>query len=145
MPSVSKDNKKILISFIQDVWNNGDLDKIDSYLAPIYTIHHDPGDPWDKQTLDKEGFRERVRVSRSTAPDQSFEIQSIIAEGNKVSITWLWTGTHLGEIAGFLPTGRTLNMSGATTYFFEDGKLSGHWQISDRLTIYQQLTENSNA
>ena len=140
-----KDNKITLTNFIQDVWNNGELDKISIYLAPRYTIHHDPGDPWNQQVLDVDGFRERVRISRSTAPDQFFDIQTIVSDDNKVAVTWLWTGTHLGAIAEFEPTGKTLNMSGATTYFFEGGKLSGHWQISDRLAIYQQLMENSNS
>ena len=44
-------NQETLMRFIDDVWNNGRLDTIDSYLAPEYTIHHDPGDPWEHQTL----------------------------------------------------------------------------------------------
>ena len=76
------------------------------------------------------------------APDQVFDIQSIVSDTGVVSITWLWSGTHLGKIEDFEPTRKTLTMSGATTYFFEQGKLSGHWQISDRLAIYQQLMEN---
>ena len=132
-------NQETLMRFIDDVWNNGRLDTIASYLAPEYTIHHDPGDPWEHQTLSVEGFRDRVRESRASAPDQTFDVQSIISDDDKVSITWLWTGTHSGEISGFPPTGQTLTMSGATTYFFSDGLLTGHWQIADRLTIYQQL------
>jgi hypothetical protein len=33
------------------VWNAGHVDASEKYLAPKYAIHHDPGDPWDKQEL----------------------------------------------------------------------------------------------
>ena len=31
-------------------------------------------------------------------------------------------------------------MSGLTIYYFDGARLSGHWQIVDRLSVYQQLT-----
>jgi predicted ester cyclase len=56
-------------------------------------------------------------------------------------MTWLWTGTHLGEIAGFPATGKQIKMSGATVYYFEEERISGHWQITDRLGVFQQLRQ----
>ncbi len=76
-------NKTILRRFFQDVWNDGGVDTIDGYLAPQYTVHHDPGDPWDGQTLDIAGFKERVRQSRAPFPDQHFTIHDLIAERDK--------------------------------------------------------------
>ncbi|MFZ1105849.1 MAG: ester cyclase [Hyphomicrobiaceae bacterium] len=36
--------------------------------------------------------------------------------------------------------GKPMTMSGATVYYFDDrGRIIGHWQIVDRLGIYQQL------
>lgn len=140
---MSEDNQKTLESFIKAVWNQGDLDAIDSFVADSYTIHHDPGDPWDHRTLTVEGLKERVRISREPVPDQTFEIQSLLSDENRVFITWLWKGTHLGEVSGFEATGKELLMSGATIYYFEQGKITGHWQIADRLSVYQQLMANS--
>ena len=45
-------NKDLLIRFIEEVWNAGVVDAADKYIAPTYTIHHDPGDPWDGMTAD---------------------------------------------------------------------------------------------
>ena len=86
---MSEKNKEILVSFIESVWNKGGVDTVDAFLADTYTIHHDPGDPWDKQTLSIDGFKERVRISRAPFPDQNFSIQTLVAEGNLVSMTWL--------------------------------------------------------
>ena len=132
-------NTKVLKNFIEQVWNQGNIEAIADFIAPTYNVFHDPGDPWEGQTLDLEGFKNRVAVSRAPVPDQKFQIQEIYEQDNRVCITWLWSGTQQGEVAGFPASGKKLEMSGATVYHFEDGKIKGHWQIADRLGIYQQL------
>lgn len=138
------DLKSRLERFIHEVWDLGDAAAVDRHLAPSYTIHHDPGDPWDGQVLDIEGFKARLLQSRAPFPDQRFDIQRLCEDGDAVAVTWLWRATHVGDIPGFKATGRPMRMSGATTYFFSsDHKLTGHWQISDRLAIWQQLHQNA--
>ena len=141
MPLISRKHR--LAEFIRRVWDDGDLDAVDAYLADTYTIHHDPGDPWDGQTLDRAGFKDRVAKSRAAFPDQRFDTQALIAEDDSVVMTWLWSGTHGGDLPGFPATGRHIRMSGATVYGFDrDLHLTGHWQITDRLGVYQQLQQN---
>jgi steroid delta-isomerase-like uncharacterized protein len=141
----SSDVKARLTQFIDEVWNAGDVDASDKYIAPKYTIHHDPGDPWDKRELDLAGYKERVRISRAPFPDQRFSIQGLVAEGNTAVMTWLWSGTHKGDIPGFPATGNNIKMSGATVYYFDGGRLTGHWQIADRLGVYMQLQQGAAA
>lgn len=135
------DNKELLSRFIEDVWNAGDIDACDKYIAPLYTIHHDPGDPWDQKQLDLAVYKERVRVSRAPFPDQRFSIHEILSEGNRVVIAWHWLATHQGDIPGFPATGKQIRMSGATVYYVEEGRFTGHWQITDRLGVYGQLRQ----
>lgn len=134
--------KELLKNFIQKVWNEGDIRVIPDYIADSYTVMHDPGDPWDGMKLDVAGFQNRVSSSRAPVPDQVFEIQELYENENSVCMTWLWSGTHLGEIAGIPPSGKKLHMSGATVYYFQNDKITGHWQIADRLGIFQQLQRN---
>jgi predicted ester cyclase len=137
------DHRRRLETFIHQVWDEGDIAAAERFVAPLYTLHHDPGDPWEGQVLDLDGFRSRVRRSRAPFPDQKFEIQRLCADGDAVNMTWLWRATHLGDIPGFAATGRVVRASGATTYFFTPGrKLSGHWQITDRLGVWRQLQAN---
>lgn len=132
--------KKRLARFIRDIWDEGRVELAGDYLAPAYTIHHDPGDPWDGQCLDLAGFQDRVRQSRAPFPDQRFDMQAMFADGDGVVMTWLWSATHCGDLPGFPASGRTIRMSGATVYLFDaQDRLTGHWQISDRLGVYQQL------
>jgi steroid delta-isomerase-like uncharacterized protein len=139
--STTERNEGTLRRFIEEVWNQGDCEAADRCLAPRYTIHHDPGDPWDGRELDLAGFKERVRISRAPFPDQRFAIRDLMAEGDRVIITWHWQATHLGEFPGFPPTGQTVRMSGATVYDFDDGRIAGHWQVTDRLGVYLQLQQ----
>ena len=111
-----------------------------------YTIHHDPGDPWEGKTLDLPGFQDRVQQSRAAFPDQQFAVQGLFADGDTVVVTWLWHATHAGDLPGFPASGRTVRMSGATAYMFDNrDRLTGHWQITDRLGVYQQLQRNRSA
>ena len=136
--------KSRLEAFIDEVWNAGDAAAAERYLAPRYTLHHDPGDPWDGQVLDLAAYIDRVQVSRAPFPDQTFAIQRLCADGDAVNMTWLWSATHLGDFPGFAATGKVIRMSGATTYFFSpDQRLTGHWQITDRLGVWQQLQRNA--
>jgi steroid delta-isomerase-like uncharacterized protein len=137
------ENKELLTRFVEEVWNNGNAEASDKYIAQKYTVHHDPGDPWDGQDLDLPGYKERVRLSRSPFPDQRFSIQDLIAEDNRVVMTWFWVATHQGDIPGFPATGNQIKMSGATVYYFNEGRLTGHWQITDRLGVYMQLRQGA--
>lgn len=131
--------KEMLVEFIREVWSEGNVEASDKYIAPRYRILHDPGDPWEGRELDVAGYKERVRALRAAFPDQVFDIQGLFAEGDAVVMTWLWSATHQGDIPGFPATGRQITMSGATVYFFEGRRLAAHWQITDRLGVYQQL------
>lgn len=141
-----QDLKLVLANYIREVWSNGAVERCDHYLAEAYTIHHDPGDAWDGQVLDAEGFKTRVRVSRSPFPDQRFDVRDMIREDSKVVATWLWSATHTGDLPGFPATGQHITMSGATVYSFDSrARITGHWQISDRLGVYQQLQKARRA
>lgn len=133
----------MLREFLDRVWSSGEIDQCDRFLADNYTIFHDPGDPWDGRTLDLTAFKERVRLSRQPFPDQRFDVQDWFENDAGVAVTWLWSATHLGDFPGFPATGQSLKMSGATVYHFDGtDRISGHWQVTDRLGIFRQLQRN---
>ena len=132
--------KETLRQFLREIWSEGNIEAADKYVAPRYVIHHDPGDPWDGKTLDLAGYKERVKLSRTPFPNQYFDIQELFADGGSVVVTWLWTATHTGDFPGFPASGKQINMSGATVYYFDGLLVTGHWQITDRLGVYRQLS-----
>ena len=134
------DPQALVAALLERVWSEGDAEAADALIAPAYTIRHDPGDPWEGQTLDRAGYRDRVVKSRAAFPDQRFTIIDSLASEDKVMVSWTWVATHLGDLPGIAATGRTITMSGATVYHFEDGLACGHWQVTDRLGVYRQIS-----
>jgi steroid delta-isomerase-like uncharacterized protein len=133
------DSKQVIARFFEEVWNRGDVDAVDRYLASAYTIYHDPGDAWHGQTLDVSGFKHRLVTSRAPFPDQRFEIVHAVNEGDRVAVAWTWRGTHQGDLPGFPASARVITLSGMTLYSFDDARISGHWQVVDRLSLVLQL------
>ncbi len=138
-----KTNKELLLQFIDEIWNQGDFAHLDTFLDQIYTIHSDPGDPWEFQTLDLETFKERVNHSRAVFPDLHFTVNETIAEGDKVAISWQFEGTHKGSMPSLPATGKLVKVLGLTIYYFADGKITGHLQVVDRLGFFKQLGETN--
>lgn len=132
-------NKEAVIKLLDEVWSKGSLEIVDQLIAPQYEIKQDPGDQWEGKTLDLAAYKERVRQSRSVFPDQTFYIDDILAEDDKVSVSWHFTGTQNGNIPGLPTTNKKVTVSGSTIYYFTNGMISGHWQIVDRLGFIGQL------
>lgn len=132
--------KALVAEFVDQVWTRGDFSELDRFLAPRYSIRSDPGDPWDGKTLTAEEFAERAQLSRAPFPDQQFFVDDMVADNDIVAISWRWQGTHLADFPGFPASGRKIETSGLTFYFFKNGRLCGHRQQTDRLSVFQQLT-----
>ena len=137
--SENQNKIKIISDFITQIWDHGDLTGIETLIGHTYTIHCDPGDPWDGQELSAEEFCNRVEKSRAPFPDQKFHIKKALASHESVTMCWDWSAHHLGDIPNFPATGNEIKMRGMTVYFLEDSRLTGHWQSTDRLAVFQQL------
>jgi ketosteroid isomerase-like protein len=115
-----------------EMWNEGNLDVVEEIIAPEYVIYSDPGDPYEKQTLNHETYKKRVLETRTATPDIQFKSEDIIIKGDKLVNRWTMSGTNI-------QTGKQFSTTGLTIYHVVDGKLKGHWQNIDRLGLYQQL------
>lgn len=135
----AQEKKQAIVRLLDEVWSKGNFQMVDQLIAPQYTIRHDPGDPWEGKTLDLTTFKERVKLSHHVFPNQKFYIEDLVCDGNKVSVSWKFTGTQKGAIPGLPVTDKTVNVSGLTIYYFKNGKIIGHWQIVDRLGFLEQL------
>jgi len=131
--------KQTLSQFMDQVWNQGNYDQIPKFVAPQYEIKNDPGDQWNGQVIDNETFKERVAYSRNAFPDLNFTIQEMVVEDDRVAASWIMSGTHMGDLPQLPATGRKFSITGITIYYFEDGKVSGHWQAFDQLGFLSQI------
>jgi steroid delta-isomerase-like uncharacterized protein len=131
--------KAAMRQFIEKVWNEGDLEAADQYIASNY-VRHDPAAPQDVQGID--GFKQVIAMYRTALPDLHLKIEEIIAGGVKgeiIAIRWSGSGTHQGELMGVAPTGKQVNSSGNTFLRLEQGKIVEEWVQWDNLGLLQQI------
>ncbi|WP_394845087.1 ester cyclase [Pendulispora brunnea] len=135
-----KTRAEVIISELYElVWNRGNYDAIDGLVAPRYTLHSDPGDPWEGKSLDRDTYRARVQYSRSAFPDLEFFIYDIFAAEDRVAVRWSAEGTLAGPLREIAATGKHMRFTGQTFYEIRGGRVAGHWQIIDRLGFMEQL------
>ncbi len=134
-------NKKEKIEvLLNEIWSRGDFSKIKEIISPSYTLYSDPGDPWDKQTVNHEMFIERVNVARTVFPDLFFDIQEIIDDHHKVCVSWIMKGTQKGNLPQLPATNKGVAVPGMTIYSFDENDLvTGHWQVLDKFIMLQDL------
>jgi hypothetical protein len=123
-----RSSTELVVGLLDEVWNRGNLDAAHEHVSDRYTIHHDPGDPAEGTTLDLAQYQDRVRRSRNAIRDQHFTVHEILGDRHKVIVTWFCDGT-LATGARNVSASSRLMRSGATVYYIDNGKLSGHWQV----------------
>ena len=76
-------------------------------------------------------------------PDQHYELQEMVAEGDRLVVRWRMTGTHLGELVGptmtVPPTGKRLDIWGMSMYRIEEGMAHEIWESFDMGEFLRQL------
>lgn len=111
---------------------------LDGYLA-LYNeavIHHGyssrvrPGVP---------GLKEHYASLLKGFPDLQIAIEDIIAQGEKVSHRFTFSGTHRGEFLGVAATGKTVSASGMQLNLFSAGKCIEVWSVHDSYRFLSQI------
>jgi steroid delta-isomerase-like uncharacterized protein len=133
---MSEENKAIVRRFIEEVWNNGNLDAIDELVSEDH-IDHDPGR--EGTPGGREGMRAFVQMYRTAYPDTHIEFGEMIAEGDLVAGNWTATGTHQGELMGVAPSGRSIRVTGIGIDRVRDGQIVESWANYDALGMLAQI------
>ena len=130
----TEQNKDAARRYYLRVLNDGDLDLLDELAVEAYEEH----DPVPGQATGRQGLKDRVTILRH-AFGQTFTIEDVVAESDRVVVRWTGRGTHSGEFMGIPPTGGSFTIAGIDVIRFEDGRMAEHWHVVDQLTLMQQL------
>jgi steroid delta-isomerase-like uncharacterized protein len=129
------DNKSVIRTFIEDVINQGRLERADDIVIGDFVEL----DPLPGQAQGREGLKEVIRQMRSAFPDICWMVDEMLAEGDKVFTRFTWSGTHEGAFLGVPATGRRITVKGMVIDRLVAGKMADSRILMDTLGMMQQL------
>jgi steroid delta-isomerase-like uncharacterized protein len=128
----------VVREFFETVFNAGDLDAIERFIAPDH-VNHDPTAP--DVPPGPRGVRMLARHYREAFPDIEYSFEEMFASEDLVAHRWRFTGTHQGELMDIAPTGRRVEVTGIEINRLDRGKIADSWTISDAEGLRRQLQD----
>lgn len=131
----AQDNEAVVESFLSDCVN-GDLDRIDEFIANDYVGHDFPG---VGDIYGPAEFKVFFESLRSSFEGIETRIEDMISDSDKVVMRATVHGTHTGPFLGIEPTGERVRMTGIRVFRIEDGKIAEIWLNLDVAGVLEQL------
>jgi predicted ester cyclase len=128
-------NKKIIIDYMNEVWNKKNLSVIDKVFSGSAIIHSPLGEfsnPLEMQTI--------VEKWTKAIPDMRVTLLNIVEENGLVIAHWMSKGTHQKELNGIPPKGNPLEYQGISMYRMDKGKVIEYWAFIDSWAIIKQMS-----
>ena len=102
----AEDNKAVVRRLIEECYNEGNLEVVDDLVAQNVLNH--PAVPEHQHGID--GFKHLIKWVRDFSSDVHYDIDDIIAEGDKVGVRMTVSGTHTGTVRDIAPTGKRFSV-----------------------------------
>lgn len=86
------------------------------------------------------GYLSVVEVMRKSFSDIHWEIVDMVAEENKIAVSWICSGTHDGDFMNFPASGKKFSFSCMNFYYFNDeGKIIKDIAAQGMAGLFQSL------
>jgi predicted ester cyclase len=125
-------NQDVLRRVIEEGFNNGHYDALDSLFAPDYQEHQ------FGLSTSLDGFKRDIAYLRAAFPDFHLTIEDMVEDGDQVWIRMTARGTNHGPLMG-PPTHKSMEITVFDTCRFENGRIVEHWGVPDRFAQLMQL------
>ena len=130
-----EENKALVSRFNEEVFGKRNLAAIDEFITPDQIDHSLPS----SLPNTREGTRQAIAMTLKAFPDLNFQVEDMIADGDKVVTRYTTRGTQRGPFGPIPPTRKRVAVSGIVVTRIADGKIVEQWGLDDRLAMLQQL------
>lgn len=131
----AEENRGVIRRAYEELWNGRNVGVVDELVAEDFLNHAAPPD----RQRGRQGLKDVVLMFAGAFPDFRYEVEDMIAEGEKMAVRDVFRGTHRGEFMGIPATGNRVTMEAIHIYRFSGGKLAEHWVARDDLGMMRQL------
>jgi steroid delta-isomerase-like uncharacterized protein len=133
---MSAEQNKELCRRLYAAINSGDFDAIDQIVAANFT-EHETMDP--RLPAGREGVKALFRMLRQAMPDAAMTPEDMIAEGDRVAIRVVMSGTQNGEFMGIPASGKHVEITVMDLMRIQNNQIAEHWGVSDMLAMMTQI------
>lgn len=109
-------NRRLVIAHFEDFVNKKDLAAIDRNMSADFHDHDGPGG----KPANRDADRTMMAAMHKAFPDLHVEVKDSIAEGDRVMVRNVWTGTDA-------ETGKRMEFHGFVLWRIADGKIVERW------------------
>jgi predicted ester cyclase len=109
-------NRRFVIEHFDEFVNNKDIDAVIRNMSEDFYDHDGPGG----KPTDRAGDRTMMEQMLQLLPDLRVEVVDSLAEGDKVMVRNIWTGTHA-------KTGQRMEFHGFVLWRLAGGKIVERW------------------
>jgi hypothetical protein len=125
----AKDNKDIVRRLLDEVWNQGKMEKVEEIVSA--KCNWGDGDVPPTRSYGMGGPRDviyAVGTYRELFPDLRIEVQELLSERDRVVAIWTFRGTHSGKgshvnLSDIAPTGGEVVARGAGIFRVASGNV----------------------
>lgn len=130
------DPRELLERHTEEVWNEGNLDRVETFVADEY-VEHDPS--IRDQFRGPAAYRQNVERFLSAFPDLTVTIEDAVVEDDTIAMRQRFRGTHEGEFLDIEPTGAVVESTSMVMCRIEGEKIVETWVETDMLGLLDQL------
>jgi predicted ester cyclase len=132
---MSVEANKAVIRSVIEVWNSGELDRLDDLMAEECRL------TVGRETISCSPSATRAIAThwRAAFPDYRFELLDLIGEGDRVVARIPWTGTQTGHVMDIPATGKFVRVSEMVIFRVVGGKIVEAWEEYDEIGMRRQL------
>ena len=127
------DNKALIRSWLR-MGEQGFVGDFNEYFASNYRGHLSGQEP---QSLNDLMVLERGFAAAFSKI--SYNVEDLLAVGDKVVLRVKTSATHTGEFHGVKPTDRQVTLTGIVIYRIVDGRIAESWGELDLMGLFRQL------
>jgi steroid delta-isomerase-like uncharacterized protein len=126
-------NKAVAGRVFEEIFNQGKFQVADEIYAKDFVNHglH--------RNVDLQEDQAAVHGEKKAFPDLKMTVILMVAEGDLVTVVWVFRGTNTSAGYGLPPTGVKVELRGITVWRIVDGKIREEWTSFDQLQAARQF------
>lgn len=133
---INIENKKVARRVLEEIFPANDEDALREVISDQFLNHEAPeGTPPGLGAITM-----FMHILNQAFSEQRWQIEDVIAEGDKVVLRCTHSGVHTGDYFGVPATGRTFAYKQMHIIRVVEGKGVEHWAVRDDATLMRQLT-----